>query len=137
MKVTFRALAVLAAIVLLSRPTGAQTAGGTGHNGPCKSYVQTFCEGMKKGDERIIDCLEQHSMDLSSDCKAHMQKVKRYNAMAHKAQHGKRTAGARSAANGSPAAMPAQGNSAQEQKSEQGQKGDNALWDFDDNQHGK
>lgn len=40
----------------------------------CSDDVKRFCEGVKPGEGRIVQCLEQHATDLSPDCSKLMEK---------------------------------------------------------------
>ncbi|CAI4033342.1 hypothetical protein DNFV4_03778 [Nitrospira tepida] len=40
----------------------------------CGDDVKRFCEGVKPGEGRIVQCLEQHATDLSQDCSELMQR---------------------------------------------------------------
>ena len=40
-----------------------------GHDGPCRSEVQTLCAGVQPGGGRIRDCMKEHRAQLSVACK--------------------------------------------------------------------
>jgi hypothetical protein len=40
----------------------------------CKADEAKFCNGIKPGGGRIINCLKQHEAELSADCKTHIPK---------------------------------------------------------------
>jgi hypothetical protein len=46
--------------------------------GPCATDKENFCKGIQPGEGRIVKCLKEHEAQLSSDCKAHREKVKEH-----------------------------------------------------------
>lgn len=40
----------------------------------CGDDVKRFCEGVKPGEGRIVQCLEEHAKDLSPDCSKILEK---------------------------------------------------------------
>ena len=41
---------------------------------PCAADVQKFCNDVKKGEGRVINCLKSHQPDLSPACSAMLAK---------------------------------------------------------------
>ena len=46
------------------------------HEGPCANDAKTLCAGIEHGEGRIMKCLKEHKDKLSSECKAHGEKMK-------------------------------------------------------------
>lgn len=59
-------IAILFAVVMVA---GSAYAFG-GMDGPCKADIAKFCKDVEKGEGRIINCLKDHSDELSSACKS-------------------------------------------------------------------
>jgi hypothetical protein len=50
------------ALIALGIPAYAQSK-------PCKADIEKFCAKVEKGEGRILKCLEEHSKELSAECK--------------------------------------------------------------------
>jgi hypothetical protein len=46
------------------------------HEGPCKADREKFCNDVKHGEGRIIECMKGKMAELSPECKAHVEKEK-------------------------------------------------------------
>ncbi len=55
--------------------------------GPCATDVKKFCKDVKPGEGRIMQCMQEHSNELSAECKADMnQKKEQHHGEAHQKQ---------------------------------------------------
>jgi hypothetical protein len=41
----------------------------------CRSDIQSYCAGVEAGEGRILDCLEQHSGEISAGCSQALDEV--------------------------------------------------------------
>jgi len=74
-------LSLLAVALGLTAPARADEAG---KRGPCRADVEKFCQDVKPGGGRLVDCLKAHENDLSAECKAAGQKAHERFAQARK-----------------------------------------------------
>ncbi|HSP96156.1 MAG TPA: cysteine rich repeat-containing protein [Candidatus Dormibacteraeota bacterium] len=47
---------------------------------PCAAEIEQFCKDVPIGEGRILDCLIQHSDQLSDECRAHVNTAKLFRA---------------------------------------------------------
>jgi hypothetical protein len=62
--------AIGALFAMLTRPRGAVA----GTNAPCSQDIHTFCANLEPGNGAMQRCLQEHLGDLSSACRAHLQR---------------------------------------------------------------
>jgi hypothetical protein len=43
---------------------------------PCEEEIAKFCNDVKRGEGRILDCLDQYKIELSNKCKTYFEGVK-------------------------------------------------------------
>lgn len=56
-------------------------------DGPCAADVKKLCKDVKPGEGRIMQCMKEHSKELSPECKADMDKKKeQHNGDVHQKQ---------------------------------------------------
>ena len=65
--------AVLAGVFCLAIATGAAAEGNAR---PCADDAARLCQGVKPGGGAIVRCLNEHSSELSPECKEDMAKAK-------------------------------------------------------------
>jgi hypothetical protein len=42
---------------------------------PCEEEIAKFCSDVKRGEGRILNCLDQHKIELSDKCKTYFEDV--------------------------------------------------------------
>jgi hypothetical protein len=67
-------ISVFAGVFCLAMVTGASA--DTAEK-PCADDVAKFCKGEKPGGGAVMNCLKEHSSELSSACKDNMEKMKK------------------------------------------------------------
>jgi hypothetical protein len=46
--------------------------------GPCKTDIEKFCAGVQPGGGAVVKCLKEHEAEVSSECKARGEEMKKH-----------------------------------------------------------
>jgi hypothetical protein len=63
---------IAALIAAVGSASAAQDPAG---QGACRADVEKLCKDVEPGKGRVAQCLQQHEAQVSSECKAHMEKM--------------------------------------------------------------